>query len=466
MFKDELQICSLTNNVARELIDNIYGDPVGSDESFIAVLRALLYPRLQKNEKFNFYYLRVNSDYPDDYKATMDLNEPYSIRLVNIYATMKNVKEKIEEVQSAWESKAKEDWEELVNIRKFCEDWLSLHVYINRKTNSAKIYVMNMDMRHLHFIESLTSKYVPELFKEKPITEKEIKLVESATKDSYDDFYKNLDEIGKSFNLEAKWTEMRLDKFKKKTYEAMIAAKKTDFENIQDIIRRTLQSYNDYMKRLDTARNEIFGLETRMNNADDDNMIKDYFKTHKNISLYDTSGDTICIEVYTYLNNFDTDVYEQIKERDPINNYGVNSTLDKNAVKRILNKIFLDETIKIKMCSYYNLSLSGTVDTYDNHQYAKGGYMINPHIKYHECLGDYGPAIIEALRSGNLEEAMDCCIASAGSVNVMESITFKMIPRDLFGTYYNSKILEINGEEFTPKEVYQKELENETDKAE
>ena len=92
-------------------------------------------------------------------------------------------------------------------------------------------------------------------------------------------------------------------------------------------------------------------------------------------------------------------------------------------MEKLLNAIFVDQTLKIRFCAAYYFDMNGSVTPQHSHRFGPEfqGYKPNPHIDRYTCMGNYKPAINTALRKRDYVTALEQCVASAKSLNFHDS---------------------------------------------
>ena len=139
------------------------------------------------------------------------------------------------------------------------------------------------------------------------------------------------------------------------------------------------------------------------------------------------------------LSNYDPDRYAVYSRNERSSLFGYlsvdsNFKKDLDKTRTLLNEVFSsDPVIKVHMCGYYRIVISGSVDTSHGYMYPPSckDEVPNPHLQYHSCLGDNGRYILEPLKNGDLITAIEQCIVSAGSVNIDEGVSVGPFVRDI-----------------------------------
>ena len=139
-------------------------------------------------------------------------------------------------------------------------------------------------------------------------------------------------------------------------------------------------------------------------------------------------------------------------------------------MKLLMTAIFIDQTLRIKVCAAYKLVLGKEVVGTSGYDFMYGyeEYMPNPHIQIHGCLGNYRPKINEFILRSDYIGAVSQCVASCKSLNFGDSVVMGEFMESLYGTRtsLNNKCIELpNGSTVTPKEaiVWLKKQEEESD---
>jgi hypothetical protein len=121
--------------------------------------------------------------------------------------------------------------------------------------------------------------------------------------------------------------------------------------------------------------------------------------------------------------------------------------------------------------AYFWLDIRGDVESesyYDFPRRLTDTHIPNPHLFFHNCLGQNAPAIVEALSEGDLTGAVAQCIAATANINIGEEPTVRPFLEKFLNT--ESKCLEFSdGTLCDPLEALEKltrESENKTEREE
>ena len=128
-------------------------------------------------------------------------------------------------------------------------------------------------------------------------------------------------------------------------------------------------------------------------------------------------------------------------------------------MKKLMYAIFIDQTLRIKLCSAYKFYLNGNVEGLSGHRY---GYEFrectpNTHIDRYSCLGNYQRVINECLRRNDYIGAIEQCVASCKSLNFADSTVMSEFMSRLYGISnydVNIKCIELpDGRVVEPKDA-------------
>ena len=133
------------------------------------------------------------------------------------------------------------------------------------------------------------------------------------------------------------------------------------------------------------------------------------------------------------------------------------SPISYEQMKKLLTAIFIDQTIKIKICAAYRFDARCTVDGVAGYNYGNvfKDMMKNPHINHYACLGDYRAMINDSLSRKDYVSAIEQCSASARSLDVTDATVMKSFMLEMYGiNEAESKFIELpNGTRCTTVEA-------------
>ena len=138
----------------------------------------------------------------------------------------------------------------------------------------------------------------------------------------------------------------------------------------------------------------------------------------------------------TYLSNYDEDFLAQaIKDRHSFIYRLVPTKYDRDAVQKALEKIFINQEIRIRMCAGYTITSGGNFAGIRHHDFRgdEATRAPNTHVNNHRCLGGNEDVILEYMDRFDFIGAIEQSIGSAGSINFHETVTSHPFLEDCFG---------------------------------
>lgn len=451
MFASRLTtIVPYTTGIVDKVMGNIRANSYLNDQTMLANLRAIIAPRLEKDEQFTGSYLDIgNIKIDDDY--CKECNNQFII--MNVYDNKDNVFDQ-------FDSKIKEmtDFQELTDIEKYLKEKCDINCRLvaGLKANVGIIYVQNMNIRVYHLMQSFIHRCFPNLFKDRPITEKEKEVLRGLTKSKSEAYTNAINELSKEINIR----DLILDKFVKgfeqKNTDKLIASLELEIENIYLNINRILDQHKQELRRLNDASIKINGLKYGAENSKEDELYE-YLKSRKNIDIVNVDNEVICINVNTFFEHFDTEQWMAFRKRGGVleDFRGTNPAFANIEDRKLFIDAIINEfpVLKVKMVGGYDLNINGYISV-RNLEGTVHDVCPNPHLEFHHCLGGNGPKIQEALRKGDMILAIEQCIASAGSVNLAETgPTFGPMIRNWFTWTDRKMFVNEEGTEMTATEA-------------
>lgn len=423
----------------------------GSDVVAGATLRSLLFNRLPKDEAFVGRYYEVDQGWNDVVEMSEESRRDY-MRNAFFVVNYSN-----EENFTLFEG-----FEQMQKIDEFFKTFMTCHVIVNPAINSAVVYIKDCNTRLIHLSLCLFPRYYPTYFGaegKSNLTTEERELCKTLSMRNADEFVKAVVRIGDAAGFEKEYTARLLSGYMRRNVERMIQTAVDERTRAEHRLEQNIEEYRTLYQDLQDKIIRIEGL--RAQDSNDDTELADYFAHHDCIRLDKVSGDTLCVYILTEMNWFDLDYYKRASANKSIYAVDHSQKFDRLEDRQLLmDSIFSDDPkFRIRMCAYYEVSMSADVSVHSHWdfpaEYMKK-YIPNPHLQIHACLGGYREPIRKRIREGNLMGALDQCIASAQSVNLLERTqTFDPFMKQVFNS--NNKILVDNeGNEYTPLEALKK----------
>lgn len=423
MFKNEVRYTPLTAEAVDGFFSNITGDnAVYNDNTLLATARALLYPRIGDNE-----IQIITRILPTDFKSLnfdrlkISLNGARFFEEIAIIGN--NYGPSTDDVKK-WFLEMFPEYHEIEKIRAYYSKSFECCCLVNKETRSSVVFVENLGIKELHFLQLSMLVMVPWYFNGEKLTPLELRLINSLNQPDSDVYLNCLKEYYKELNLKEYKTKTLLN-----GVESVIERNKIEriTREIADINRRIDDMNLNFREILAVKREKdtmLLGLKAKINSEkESDSNLLTYFLCNKSIDLLDVNNSNVDFMVLsdieyfdqeiarTYITNKQSVVYDYAKSRN-----GEEADL----MEKLLTEIFLTDSprLKIKVCAGFNLDLLGGITTLRGLEYDEyPDYTPNPHIYHFSCLGNNVEQINKFLQHNDYIGAIEQCIAATKNLN-------------------------------------------------
>lgn len=454
MFRKVISRSPLVGREADEVFKNITASSWNNDVSFAATLRALLASRIPEGE--SIYTMCGRTGYSSS--SIKQADKAVAIRslggrlvesmgdggiYIHYFDNLNNEDNdaSFALVNEYFTTKYPE-FSKLEKVTEFYKSVMDVLCFVNVQHKKTVIYVNRLTVPRYHYLQCGILAYLPWYFdKEKGVTKQEMELIESLRKNKADDYERIIEEIASKYDFRSEAIKRGL-----RGFETRLDKKKA--EDLRSIIEDTVNEINNYSKAIGEllAKNNerecmLLGLEQKIiDNRENGGEMMDYFLANKRLNLVSVNDDTIRFTVKDYLTYWDRDMAEEIisNRRSYVYYPGgddMSNNIPADDMEMLMKSIFVDEKLKIKFCSAYDLQLYGRVRGIGGFQYDYNcsDAMANPHIDFYECLGNYTQVFAELLKDRDYIGAIEQCIASCKSLNFGDSIVMSRFMETLYG---------------------------------
>lgn len=468
MFRNSIQRSPFYGEVADECFPNIRGDAWRNDCSFISTMRALLAPRMNDEDAIFLGFSSracAGSDLTGDpmhdiayIMGDADIAS-YQNRFV-IHSLNGDTDGNVacmECVRSCF-TEAFPEYQQIPKITAFFQRSFDVLGYCNAERRVTILFVGSpMDMRKMHYLQMCMLPALPWFFdKSKGVSADEMSLINSLREQSPDKYITCLNKLAAAYDFRSIEIKQKLEGFERRRIDSEIECIRSEISGIDSDIDSWMSSINDALSCRDDRCVRLLGLETRQASADDSELME-YFVCNKRLHLESVEGSTIRFVVCDYLSYFDQDMAESIIDCTGsfVYAYG-GADLTEEQMAKLLRAVFVDETLKMKVCAAYSVSIGGGVRALAGYDYppACDDCMPNPHIDEFSCLGNYARTLAEMARAANYIGAIEQCVASCKSLNWGDSTVAGRMVRNLHDRYRSTKFIELPGGTMaTPKDA-------------
>ena len=463
MFKERIAKTPLTTNAANKFFgDKVVGNSYLDDNTFLSTLRAIVYPKMNDGETLSLAFKEsgYRIDQTKAYKPSdvvygvsflgsnfnADANGIIRIHCFNsrqlgdgAQVCFDIVKDNFEKIYSD------AGWKQLPEVTMFFKKIFPVLCFVNPKIKSTFMFVVDIDIRRLHFMQAAVFAYLPWYFdREKPLSDTELELINTLTKKgsaTAENYLRCLQKIADDYNFR----ELEI----RKLHDFEMISIKRELENSkveEQRIRNNIQDLNarifEAIEQLTNKQTMIMGLEQKVNSGGESELME-YFLCNKNLILRESGGDEIIFSVKEYLDYFDEDMAKAVidNERSYVYYSRTNDDIGNEDIKKLMEAIFVTRELKARLCATYKINLYGNARAISDFEYGSefDGYMPNIHLDKYSCLGNYAPILNELLAEHEYIGAIEQCIASCKSLNFGDSTVMGYFMTVIHGGGYRGK---------------------------
>lgn len=464
MFKTAITTNDLVNDTANSFFRNIYGDPYNNDISFVSTLRALVAPRMSEDDQLSVRFQRTSYSASAigeiattsmvrsicEYFCADDVGSIYIHSFENPaqdsnYACL--------ELMKSTFCKTYHGWHRLEKVTEFYKKQFLTMCFINPEKKSVAIFIDSMDMRKMHYLQCSIFAFLPWYFDpKKGVSEIEMELINSLREKTSGKYEDVIARIASQYD------------FRTARIRQLLSGFETNFERIEcdkirdqlDMVRNNIESLNNQIGVLLYTKNDLdiklLGLETKISNSSEDSEIMEYFLCNDRLVLMSVTDTSMLFGVKTYIEYFNEDMVESVLRNK--NSYiyapdgrSCNRYIPAESMEKLIKAIFIDQTLRIRVCAAYKFDLNGSVSARQHFNFDHNFHdcMPNPHIDGYRCLGNYQKTINELLAKRDYITAIEQCVASAKSLNFGDSPVMNLFFRAIYklDCNYNNKCIEL-----------------------
>lgn len=436
MFNKAIERTSLTSNVANSFFFKIHGNHFNGDCSFLATLRALLYSR-SGDDDVRFIvggsrYAPVNIENSSSravFEATISPSR-YGVNTLILHELRAEDNSAVLKKFDDDFCKEYNNFRELMDLRRFVSKYMNARFYISEAEHKTVILVEDLNLRKYHFLQTLIPRYFPWYFVEKPITDGEKELITTLTNRYAIEYERLIAEFASRIDFRAHAIRSVLGSYEQSARSEQLRMVEQELNENMTRIERTMSTYQALVSQRDDLNVRHAGLRTIINGATENSELVDYFICNRNLTPVSTGDMNFSFIVKCYLDSFDPDMFETMARNPQSHLYQgylappqFRNIEDK---KLFLGAIFSeDPKLKVKICAFYRLDARGISTSCTGYMYPDDcrDRMPNPHLQYHNCLGNHQRYINDHILRGDMVRAVEQCVASAKSLNIGEGIT-------------------------------------------
>ena len=336
--------------------------------------------------------------------------------------------------------------------------------FINEENNAAFVVANSTSYALFHVTISFISLFYPKLFKDHPLTKQEAEACRGLTLKNQTTFVNNISTLLQPIKSELLRKELA-DCFKG-FRQGQIDKCRFDIDNVSSRIDSLMTDYHYLVNKYNELMVQFEGLQVvnANNQTEEEKEAIEFLSECPRLHDIEYKDGTLYFYADNLLTNFDLNKWRNAIRRNNIyDNYRIGSQnvfhMKKNRML-LFDNIFCDKPLLyVRMKGQIELRITqcdmvaprGQIGA--EHESFLKDYVTNPHFKVHGCLGRNREQIIQCLRRADIESAVECSIASVGSINIDETeYTFRPFLQEVLTS--TNKIIETkDGEQMTPEEA-------------
>lgn len=487
MFKTAIITNPLVNDAANSFFGNIQGSSYGGDISFLATLRALVHPRMGEEDSLLLGF--GDSAYTAGDVATHAARSvikaicPNSTERRDNYIYIHSFRNHQEDNYACLELVKRDfcnvytEWHRLEKVTEFYKKQFLTTCFINPERKSVIIFVDNLDVRKMHYLQCSIFAFLPWYFDpEKGVSEVEMELITSLREKTPDKYNDVMEKIASQYDFRTARIRQLLSGFETRFEKIEARDVKRRIQDRREAINYLNEQIGDNLREKHELEIKLLGLEARIANTTEESEIMEYFLCNDKLVLLEVTDNAMLFGVKTYIEYFDEDMAEAAINNKNSYLYHPNSEdgsryIPTASIEKLMRAIFINQTLKIKVCAAYEFRLNGNVDARHDfsfdHEFKD--CMPNPHINGYRCMGNYQRTINDLLDNRNYISALEQCVASAKSLNFGDSTVMHLFARAIYNIDcdYNNRCIELpDGKIVNPTEAITWLEEQESDKNE
>lgn len=440
MFSNTIRELSLSGAIADSACPGITASSFNGDVTFVATLRAIMYPR----------GISVSVS---EFDISTDDSERLKERLADIAAGMTG-ENQICVLNHSVDSDTITGFIQSNGLfRGFViDEFLSkkmsyfatgeegakaVNYLVNEEEKRILILVHNMTVRVWHNIQSVITTAMSWMKFDLDNEEKAMLVALVHPDKRGGDYIDAVEKLATRCNLQDAAKRYYLDGFENRAVEEEKNRYRHKLESLMEEIRNISNRLADTYAEKARADAVYAGLLN--SGGESRHELMDYFLANRKLHIKDVQDSTCRYFVAGFLDNWDPDNFESVYENrdsciyDAFESSGKQYVKTEDDFRELLKSIFIDETVKVKMCSSWRMSLGGSFSPESHADFPAQlrDYLPNPHLQHHGCMGTFQRELERAANDRNYIYGVDITSYENGNVNWLDSIVAPEFINDL-----------------------------------
>lgn len=230
-------------------------------------------------------------------------------------------------------------------------------------------------------------------------------------------------------------------------YEQTIVDKKKNY--LEGQRTKLANEINDTTNRLDALYeqyNESVVMIAALDNnkAESKDELLQYFLENKNVFIHSKRDDGRITYITTgYITLFDSEVVKECLNNPRSVLYNSVPDFSPAVIKKLITGIFIDEKVKVRVCSAWSFSAGGVATPSQCFSFEKqfSNYLPNPHLDNYGCVGSWQQALDEAVCKMDYAYMVDVTSAENTNLNFSDTTVIRVFMRSIMDK--SKKVLEL-----------------------
>ena len=444
-FADRIRRTEFTDPEVNSLF-RVSGCPIFSDYTMLATLRAVANHRLGEDDSLTLSYAEIGSSCEDMEElmseTCMDFSEKYKFFIINVSSDTEVPKKYNELFETA-------GWKYVEIVTGFFKNKetqkaiLDVHCFVNDDLKSAVLLTARLTVITMHFLQMAIPAVLPWYFgKDRRLNDKERALLHSCGERNSKVYLECLHALAGEYDFYSARLA-QLDGFETIALKQEYKNLTSEVSDAMERIERITRELGEAIERKDRTERQAWGVLEAMDKAGEQSEFKDYFLKNRDrfkLINMDNEGYSLEFEAMGYADNFDDNFAKKIianKHSELYTRRGSRPRCSSKRMARLFEAIFVTREVRLKTCGIYIARIARKIcETIAGYEYDESciGYLPNPHLQHHHCLGAYAPIFAQFLQQANYVGFLEQAMASTESINLNEPPTFGPFMEDMYNT--------------------------------
>lgn len=453
MFRTAITETPFTGPLPDSVFSKISGNNFRGDVSFIATLRAMVYPRMPQDESIYVQYRE--STYTKDQiagaRGANVINAVTGFRgssipsnyvgIFNCCAYSSEDNCAVIDVIEANFCKFAEGFVKIEKVTEFYRKKFYAVCFVNPETKTTLLFCDGLDLKKFHFLQVAIPVMFPWYFDpETGVSEQEMGILQSLRGNESVKYIDALNEIAKKYDFRTLKIKNELADFETRFLRKEIDAVTHSIESKMQDVQRYEEYIAEFMRDYYDLNIKLMGLNAKVAEGSAESDITDYFICNKNLYLVSSDDSRMIFECKGYLEYYDEEIIKKyIRNENSViyrpDGRGRASIFSQEEIKMLITALFIDQSIKMKFCAAFEFDLRGSVRALGQHNFGPefNDSTPNTHIDRFACLGNNSRLINNRLKVNDYIGAIEQCISACKSLNFADSPVISEFMSRIYG---------------------------------